>query len=445
MLELFLSLLTTPAIVLGLVALIGLLLQKKSGDQVFLGTLKTVLGLLILSAGAGLIVTHLAPFSELFAQVFNLTGLVPFDEAVVGALQANVPVIARTSAVIMAAGFLVNIALARFTPLKYIFLTGHMMWILSVVLAFVLYESGYSETIIMVVGAILQGTFLTLLPAISQPIMRKLTGNNAIGYGHLTTIGVVSSAYVGKVFGDSSKSSEELKLPENLKFFKDTAASVAIVMGIFYILLVIIAGPTKTAAFAGDQNFLVWGLLGALGFTAGILILLQGVRMFLGELVPSFKGIADKLVPGAIPALDCPAIFGFAPTALMIGFITSVIGMAIGMVVSGLIFGIVPLISIIGGFFTGGSAGIMGNAAGGRRGAAIAGFIYGLWLTIPVAATYNIFDLPQYGVTGTALLVSDVLVALPLFKIPFIGIGVLVAIFVIYSFMEVRYKKSLSK
>ena len=308
MLELFLSLLTTPAIVLGLVALIGLLLQKKSGDQVFLGTLKTVLGLLILSAGAGLIVTHLAPFSELFAQVFNLTGLVPFDEAVVGALQANVPVIARTSAVIMAAGFLVNIALARFTPLKYIFLTGHMMWILSVVLAFVLYESGYSETIIMVVGAILQGTFLTLLPAISQPIMRKLTGNNAIGYGHLTTIGVVSSAYVGKVFGDSSKSSEELKLPENLKFFKDTAASVAIVMGIFYILLVIIAGPTKTAAFAGDQNFLVWGLLGALGFTAGILILLQGVRMFLGELVPSFKGIADKLVPGAIPALDLSLI-----------------------------------------------------------------------------------------------------------------------------------------
>lgn len=87
----------------------------------------------------------------------------------------------------------------------------------------------------------------------------------------------------------------------------------------------------------------------------------------------------------------------------------------------------------------------MGNATGGRRGAAIAGFIYGLWLTIPVAATYNIFDLPQYGVTGTALLVSDVLVALPLFKIPFIGIGVLVAIFVIYSFMEVRYKKSLSK
>ncbi len=441
MLDLFINLLQTPAIVLGLVALIGLLLQKKRADQVFTGTLKTVLGLLILGGGAGLIVTALMPFSELFAEVFNLTGLVPFDEAVVGALQANVPIIARTSAIILAAGFLVNIILARFTPLKYIFLTGHMMWILSVVLAFVLHASGYSETTIMVVGSILQGAFLTLLPAIAQPTMRKITGGNTIAYGHLTTIGVVSSAWVGKLFGDSSKDVEDVKLPESLSFFKDTAASVAIVMGIFYLGLAIIAGPERVAVYAGEQNYIVWGLLGALGFTAGILVLLQGVRMFLGELVPSFKGIADRLVPGAIPALDCPAIFGFAPTALMIGFIFSIFGMTAGMVISGFVFGIVPLISIIGGFFTGGAAGIMGNAAGGPRGAMIAGFVYGLWLTVPVAATYNIFDLTQFGVTGTSLLVSDALVALPLFKIPLVGIGVFVALYIWYSLKELKYKK----
>ncbi|MFR6666839.1 MAG: PTS transporter subunit IIC, partial [Thomasclavelia spiroformis] len=83
-----------------------------------------------------------------------------------------------------------------------------------------------------------------------------------------------------------------------------------------------------------------------MGFTAGILILLQGVRMFLGELVPAFKGISDKLVPGAIPALDVPALFGYAPNSLMIGFITSVIGMIIAMVVSSAVFGVVPLVSI---------------------------------------------------------------------------------------------------
>lgn len=441
MLDLFIGLLQTPAIVLGLVAFTGLILQKRKANQVFTGTLKTVLGLLILSGGAGLIVTALIPFSELFAEVFNLTGLVPFDEAVVGSLQSNVPVIARTSAVILAAGFLVNIILARFTPLKYIFLTGHMMWILSVVLAFVLFDAGYNETTIMVAGSILQGAFLTLLPAIAQPTMRKITGGNTIAYGHLTTIGVVSSAWVGKLFGDSSKDVEDVKLPESLSFFKDTSASVAIVMGVFYLGLALIAGPDKVAAYAGEQNYIVWGLLGSLGFTAGILVLLQGVRMFLGELVPSFKGIADKLVPGAIPALDCPAIFGFAPTALMIGFVTSIFGMSVGMVISGFVFGIVPLISIIGGFFTGGAAGIMGNAAGGPRGAMIAGFVYGLWLTIPVAATYEIFDLTKYGVTGTSLLVSDALVALPLFRLPLLGIAFFVLLFAWYSFKELKYKK----
>lgn len=441
MLDLFIGLLQTPAIVLGLVALVGLLLQKKKADQVFTGTLKTVLGLLILGGGSGLIVSALAPFSELFADVFNLTGLVPFDEAVVGALQANVAIIARTSAVILAIGFFVNIILARFTPLKYIFLTGHMMWIMSVVLAFVLHASGYSETTIMVVGSILQGAFLTLLPAIAQPTMRRVTGSNSIAYGHLTTVGVVSSAWIGKLLGDSSKDIEKIELPDSLKFFKDTSASVAIVMFVFYFGLALIAGPEKVAIYAGEQNYLVWALLGALGFTAGILVLLQGVRMFLGELVPSFKGIADRLVPGAIPALDCPAIFGFAPTALMIGFVFSVFGMTVGMIVSGFAFGIVPLISIIGGFFTGGAAGIMGNATGGPRGAMISGFVYGLWLTIPVAATYKIFDLTQYGVTGTSLLVSDALVALPLFKIPFVGIAVFVALFILYSFKEMRYKK----
>lgn len=151
--------------------------------------------------------------------------------------------------------------------------------------------------------------------------------------------GTVSSKLVGK----GSKSEEDMKLPEGLKFFKDTSMSIAIVMFVFYMLVVILAGPESVGAYSGGTNYLIYGLLKALGFTAGVMVLLQGVRMLLGELVPAFKGIADKLVPNAIPALDVPALFGFAPNSLMLGFIFATIGMIVAMFISSALFGVVPL------------------------------------------------------------------------------------------------------
>lgn len=441
MLDFILNIIKTPAIVLALVALIGLMLQKKSVGEVFSGTVKTAIGMLVLSAGSGLIVTEILPFVDLFSTVFSLQGFATSSEAVVGAMQSAVPVIASTSALIMAIGFLVNVLIARFSPLKYIFLTGHMMWILSVAIAGSLYVANYDQTMTIVVGSILQGVLMVLFPAIGQPMVRKLTGNDNFAIAHLTTLGTVPAAYIGGLLGDKTKSAEDIKLPESLEFFKDTSMSVSIVMGIFYLVVVILAGPEVVAPYAGTTNYIVYGLLKAMGFTAGILVLLQGVRMFLGELVPAFKGISDKLVPGAIPALDVPALFAFAPNSLMIGFITAVIGMIVAMFVSSALFKVVPLVSIIGAFFTGGVAGIFGNAAGGRRGAVISGLIYGFLLIFGSALLFTIFDYAAYGAAGVGHDCIDVMVTMGLLKNPTIGIVVILVAFVGYCFYEVKRKK----
>jgi PTS system ascorbate-specific IIC component len=68
----------------------------------------------------------------------------------------------------------------------------------------------------------------------------------------------------------------------------------------------------------------------ALVFGGGVAVILLGVRTILGEIVPAFAGIAERVIPGAVPALDCPVAFPYAPNAVLIGFLASVAGGLVG-------------------------------------------------------------------------------------------------------------------
>ncbi|NLE72507.1 MAG: PTS ascorbate transporter subunit IIC, partial [Actinomycetales bacterium] len=110
------------------------------------------------------------------------------------------------------------------------------------------------------------------------------------------------------------------------------------------------------------------------------------VRTILGELVPAFQGIAERVVPGAKPALDCPIVFPYAPNAVLIGFIASFVGGLVSLGLLAWIFGpafglalILP--GMVPHFFTGGAAGVYGNATGGRRGAMLGAFVNGVLIT----------------------------------------------------------------
>jgi PTS system ascorbate-specific IIC component len=326
-----------PAIILGSVALIGLVLQKKQVDEVIKGTVKTILGLLILSGGSGIIAGALTPFAGLF-DTFGFKGVVPFDEAVVGGVIAAVREVAIATSIIMACGFIVNLILARITPFKYIFLTGHMIWIMAAALAWAFYDLKLSLGMTILFGSIIQGMVGVILPAIAQPIMRKLPGGDKIAYAHLTTLGVCCSAYIGKLLGNKKNNAEDMKLPKGLDFFRDIAVSLSITMFIIYVIVAVTVrvnfGVDVIQKITGGQNFVLFTFVQAFTFAAGVLVLLQGVRMFIGEIVPAFHGIALKVIPGAIPALDCPVTFQYGPTSLMFGFIFAIIGMIIGMAVS---------------------------------------------------------------------------------------------------------------
>ena len=82
-LEVLQEILSTPAILVGLIALIGLLAQKKPIEDIIKGTIKTILGFIVLGAGADVIVGSLEHFGTIFNFAFSVNGIVPNNEAIV--------------------------------------------------------------------------------------------------------------------------------------------------------------------------------------------------------------------------------------------------------------------------------------------------------------------------------------------------------------------------
>jgi PTS system ascorbate-specific IIC component len=420
--KVLLELITLPAFILGLIALVGLLIQKKSTSEVIVGTIKTILGLLIMSVGIGALINALIPIQAMFQVGIPAAGFetfVTFDEAVVGAVQsANEANIGAAIAWTMLFGYIIHLVLARITKFKFVYLTGHMIWIHAGAFAILFQSFGLSLFWTVLLASIVDGVYMTLAPALAQPVMRKIIGNDSIAFGHGQTLLNMVGAWVGKLVGDPNDSAEESEMPDSLNFFRDMAISISLIMIVVALIAVIlaviqigIAGVQET--ISGGQNWFVFALLQALGFTAGVLVLLQGVRMLIAEIVPAFKGVADKLIPGAIPALDCPVIYPFAPNSLIIGLISGTIGQVLGMIFLALISWPVPLPSMIAAFFASGAGAIFGNATGGRRGAWAGGFIWGFggWIMISFAYKFQVFgDLAGMGAIDLGFTVPDAII-----------------------------------
>ncbi|MGE5463540.1 MAG: PTS ascorbate transporter subunit IIC [Syntrophothermus sp.] len=411
-----------PAIILGLIAMVGLILQGRSFGEVLTGTIKTVLGLLILGIGIGALIAALIPIQNMFQAGFSGTGLqtfVTFDEGVVGAVQsANKDNIGAAIAFTLLFGYIIHILLARFTPFKYLYLTGHMIWVHAGAFAILFHSFGLSLFWTVLLASIVDGLYMTLMPALAQPVMRLITGSDEIAFGHGQTLLNMLGAWVGRLIGNREDSAENITMSERLNFFRDVAISISLIMLVVAILAAIVAVvqlgiPGFEKDISGGQNWLVFTILQALGFTAGVLVLLQGVRMLIAEIVPAFKGIGERAIPGAKPALDVPVIYPFAPNSLIIGLISGTIGQVVAMIILALIGWPVPLPSMIAAFFASGAGAIFGNATGGRRGAWAGGFLWCFvgWFLISFAYKYQVFgDLTAMGATALGFTVPDAII-----------------------------------
>ncbi len=391
------------AFLLGLIALIGLLLQKKKASQVISGTIKTIVGYLLFNIGSSAAQEALTGFQTLFSEAFGLVGVTPISEAVTAQAQTLFPAVI---ALIMVLGFVMNLLFARFTKFKYVFLTGQHNLFLSALVAILLKALGLGDVPTVFIGAIIVGLASVLYPAIAQPFMRKVTGSDDIAIGHYCSLAYALSGWVGSKVGDPKKSTESLNLPGWLSIFKDYVVSITLSVGVFYYLAAIVAGQSAVEAISGGTHWLVYPAIMSLTFTAGLYGIITGVRMFLGEIVPAFVGISEKFIPNAKPALDCPVVFPYAPTAAVLGFISAY---AAGLICMGIMTAMGSSVVIIPVaipyFFIGATAGVFGNATGGWKGCVVGAFLAGILIAVGPAIIYPIMT--SVGLSGTSFPETD--------------------------------------
>ena len=277
--------------------------------------------------------------------------------------------------------FILHILLVRILPwkgFKNVFLTGHIMLFQSAWFVMALqYTMNLSGGALIIASAVSTSILWTILPAMARPFTKELTGD---GYtlGHLNTLAVVIPSAIGSKI-KKSKKCEELNLPGFLSAFSDYTLLLAFLMPIIYLVMGIAIGQAGIETISGGKNWIIWLILSGFTFAAGISVVLFGVRMFLAAMIPAFKGISDKIIPGAIPALDDPVFYPFAPVASILGFVAN---FAASLLITLLLILFKSPVVIIPGpiffFFDGALAGVFGDRKGGWKGAIIGGALMGI-------------------------------------------------------------------
>lgn len=387
-----------PSLFIGLIALVGLILQRKSIGDTIKGTFKTIIGVIILFIGVNLIGTAVSPLSSAFATLYKLPESNQFDPTICWTLLGTH---GSTIGLVLVIAFAINLLVARFTPIKNIFLTGHIFFWMAYLFVLAGVEGGLEGTALTIFASSFLAFYIIVVPWLTKPFVKKITGSDDFTIGHTASIFIILGGLIGKVVGNKEKSTEDINIPRSLEFFKDTTIATSLIMFVIYIVVgLLIGGEGRLAVYApavGSINTIggmqydlfTFSLMAGLTFGAGLTILLTGVRLMLGELIPAFKGISDKLIPNAIPALDIPMLFPFAPNALMIGFVLSMVSSIATILIlaatGSLAYAVIPLATAC--FYDIAPGAIAANAEGGRTAAIITSIVGGILMVLLVAGS----------------------------------------------------------
>ena len=170
-----------------------------------------------------------------------------------------------------------------------------------------------------------------------SPVAKPMPCSSRYRMGHFNCIGYAFSGWLGKLIGgkkaDDTKEktdSSNVNLPKWFELFRDFVFSVAMFMVVLFYIVTIACAVTgnmeAVTKACGNDIWFIWPIIEGLQFAAGMSVLIYGVRQFIAEITAAFVAISEKYIPDSKPAVDCPAVFPFAPNAVLVGFIGAFLG-----------------------------------------------------------------------------------------------------------------------
>ena len=405
----------------GFLTLLGYCLMGKKWYDTLAGTLKAIIGMLILNAGSGGLVSTFRPILTGLKDRFNLTACVidPYygQNAVTAGVEEVFGKGFSQAMTLLLIAFIVNILLVRFnkiTKCRTLFTTGHVQvqqaatayWLIM----FALPQLLNNNIAMMVVMAVILGAYWAVGSNLTVKPMQELSEGAGFAIAHQQMFGIRLAYFLAdKIFGTNGgkrkkeiKKVGEMEMPGFFSIFNENMVCTAILMTVFFgIIMAIIGKPyfVEAGATKETENFVFYCFNTSLNFAVYLAILQLGVRTFVTELTASFQGIADKLLPSSIPGVDCAVCFGFGDSnAVTFGFLAGLMGQIVAIILlivmhspTIIICGFVPV------FFDNATMGLVANEKGGIKACIAIPFIAGIVEVFGAAFIAGWVGMANYG------------------------------------------------
>lgn len=446
----------------GFLTLLGYCLMGKKWYDTLAGTLKAIIGMLILNAGSGGLVSTFRPILAGLKDRFNLTACVidPYygQNAVTAGVEEVFGKGFSQAMTLLLIAFIVNILLVRFnkiTKCRALFTTGHVQvqqaatayWLIMFALPGLL----SNNVALMIVMAVILGAYWAVGANLTIKPMQELSEGAGFAIAHQQMFGIRLSYFLSdKFFGDKDgkrkvKKVGDMEMPGFFSIFNENMVCTAILMTVFFgIIMAIIGKPffVENGATKETENFVYFCFNTSLNFAVYLAILQLGVRTFVTELTASFQGIADKLLPSSVPGVDCAVCFGFGDSnAVTFGFLAGLVGQIVAilaLIIVGsptiIICGFVPV------FFDNATIGLVANEKGGLKACLIIPFFTGLIQVFGSAFIAGWVGLANY---GGYLGMFDWDTVWPLFTVimRYAGyVGVAIVVIVLLAIPQIEYR-----